>query len=147
MLWIYLPSLMDLKLCSNVPIVDTWIFVTYRYENAGMKVWGWKCEDESARMKVQGWKCKDESAGMKKPRMKMPRMKVWGWKCKDESARMKYLRMKYQRMKNLRMKKPRMKMQGWNCEDEVSCSHYYFLGILLWLLCCVSLADLPHYTI
>ena len=42
----------------------------------GMKMWGWKCEDESERMNVHGWKFEDESAGMK----------VWGWKCGNENA-------------------------------------------------------------
>ena len=96
MLRIYLPSSTDLKLCSDVPIVNfvnTWTFITVftsrylKYELAGMKMRGWKCKDESARMKVRGWKCEDENAGMKMPGMKKPGDEKQGMKVKRWNVR------------------------------------------------------------
>ena len=116
MLRIYLPSSTDLKLCSDVPTVDSinkWTFVTiFTSRYLGSNIWvltivGWKCEDESAKMKVRGWKCEDESV----------RMKVWGWKCEDESATMKIGGWKC-KDESEGMKSARMKVRGWKCEDE-----------------------------
>ena len=105
MLRIYLPSSTDLKLCSDVPtinFVDTWTFVTiftsrylgpniwvladcglvsniFKNVLIGMKMPGWKCEDENAGMKMLGMKKPgDESEKIKCPRMKCHAAKsVW----------------------------------------------------------------------
>ena len=109
MLRIYLHSSTNLKLCSDVPIVDfvdTW---TSRY--LGSNIWvlpikmrGWKCGDESVGMKVWGWKCGDENVGMK----------MWEWKCGDENVGMKMLGMKNLGMKKAGDEKPGMKVKRWN---------------------------------
>ena len=126
MLRIYLPSSMDLKLCSNVLIVnfvDTWTFVTiFTSSYLGSNIW-------VLAIKMRGWKCRDESEGMKKLGMKMPGMKVWGWKWEDKSVGMKmwgwkcrdeYVGMNMLGMKNLGMKKPGDKNRGWKWKDEKS---------------------------
>ena len=82
MLWVYLPSSMDLKLCSDVStsqIADLLRIFFKLYENAGMEVRGWKCKDENAGMKMLGMKKPgDESEKIKCPRMKCHAAKsVW----------------------------------------------------------------------
>ena len=134
MLRIYLPSSTDLKLCSDVPIVDcvdTWTFVTgFTSRYLGPNIWVlankskmichqlW-CNSEHSTMKKnstmkiwqwkwQQWKFDNEISTMKMETMKIWQWKFWQWKLDNENATMKM-----PTMKNANNENPTMKCQQW----------------------------------
>ena len=144
MLRIYLPSSTDLKLCSDVPIVDcvdTWTFVTgFTSRYLGPNIWVlankskmichqlW-CNSEHSTMKKnstmkiwqwkwQQWKFDNENGNNENLTMKFQQWKWKQWKFDNENSDNENLTMKMQQWKCQQWKMPTMKIQQWSVNNE-----------------------------